>query len=185
RFSLDRVNAAPAVWDYAKLNHLNGQYIRQLSVEDLADRIAPHLTAAGFEPSREKVLAVTPLIQERITTLTDAAAAADFFFQDQLADYDAGELIPKKGDDAVALLVLEAARAALEAADFSREALEAVLRGEAETLGVKAGQMFAPIRVAVTGRKVSPPLFETLEVLGRETCLKRVDVAVAKLAPAA
>ena len=177
RFSLDRVNASPAVWDYDKLNHLNGQYIRQLPVEELADRIAPPLSAAGFQPTREKLLAVAPLIQERITTLPDAATAADFFFQDDLPPYAAAELIPKKGDAAMALKVLEAASQALESSEFNREALETTLRAAAEGLGVKAGQMFAPIRVAVTGRKVSPPLFETLEVLGQETCLKRIDQA--------
>jgi glutamyl-tRNA synthetase len=81
----------------------------------------------------------------------------------------------------MALRVLERARVALETAEFSHDGLDAVLRAEATALGVKAGQMFQPVRVAVCGRKVAPPLFETLEVLGRETCLVRIDQAVRKL----
>jgi glutamyl-tRNA synthetase len=181
RFSLDRVNASPAVWDYDKLDHLNGHYIRQLPVEELAERLAPHVRAAGFEVAPGKLLAVTPLIHERIERLTDAAAVADFFFVEELPPYDSGQLIPKKGDAAMALRVLERARELLAVTEFNREALEAALRAAAENLGVKAGQMFQPIRVAVSGRKVSPPLFETLEVLGRQTCHERIEMAIEKL----
>ncbi len=181
RFSLERVNASPAVWNYEKLDHLNGHYIRQLPVEELADRLAPFLSAAGFQADRAKLLAITPLIQPRITRLSDAAAVADFFFLEELPPYDSAELIPKKGDAAMARRVLERARQVLEETEFSHHALEAALRTAAAAMGLKAGQMFQPIRVAVSGRKVSPPLFETLEVLGRETCLKRIDQAIAKL----
>ena len=106
---------------------------------------------------------------------------ADFFFQDELPPYDTAELIPQKGDPAMALRVLEAARAILPPIEFSHQALEETLRAAAATLGVKAGQMFQPIRVAVCGRKNAPPLFETMVVLGRDTCLKRMDQAIQKL----
>ncbi len=181
RFSLDRVNASPAVWNYEKLDHLNGHYIRQLPAEELAERLAPFVRAAGFETDPEKLLALIPLIQERMVRLSDVATVADFFFVDQLPPYDADQLIPKKGDRAMALSVLERARQILSSVEFRYEALEVALRAEAEAMGVKAGQMFHPIRVAVSGRKVSPPLFGTLEVLGRETCLKRIDQAIEKL----
>src|SRR5207248_7984479 len=95
--------------------------------------------------------------------------------------YDTAELIPKRGDAALALRVLEKARETLGCADFSHDGLEASLRGAAECLGIKAGQMFEPVRVAVCGRKTAPPLFGTLEVLGRETCLERIHAAIAKL----
>jgi glutamyl-tRNA synthetase len=106
---------------------------------------------------------------------------ADFFFVDDLPPYDPSELIPQKGDKDLALTVLLEAREILGQAAFSHAGLEAALRGGAERLKIKAGQMFQPIRVAVCGRKNAPPLFETLEVLGRETCLKRVGKAIQML----
>jgi glutamyl-tRNA synthetase len=181
RFTLDRVNAAPAVWNYEKLDHVNGAYIRTLSVADLAIRLEPFVTAAGFTVTHEKLLAVTPLIQERIVRLSDIAAAADFFFLDELPDYPAAELIPKKADAALTRKVLGHAAKILVDNDFTQESLETALRAAAEELGVKVGQMFQPIRVAACGRKNAPPLFETLEVLGKETCLARIAQALARL----
>ncbi len=181
RFSLERVNPSPSAWDYDKLDHFNGYYIRQLPVEDLTDRLLPFVSAAGFEASREKMVQVTPLIQERITTLADAPDKIDFFFVETLPDYDRGQLIPKKGDRLMALTALQHAHQTLSQIDFTGEAIEGALRAEAKSLGLKAGQMFQPIRVAVCGRMVAPPLFETLEVLGKATSLKRIQQAIAKL----
>jgi glutamyl-tRNA synthetase len=121
------------------------------------------------------------LIQERIKLLGDVVTVADFFLVDELPDYDTAELIPQKGDLATALKVLERAREILANTEFNHQALEEALRGEAGRLGIKAGQMFQPIRVAVCGRKNAPPLFETMAVLGRDTCLKRIDQAIQKL----
>ena len=129
------------------------------------------------------MLAVTPLIRERIKLLGDVITVADFFFLDELPPYDTAELIPQKGDRAMALRVLERAREVLPATEFAHDALEQALRAEANSLAIKAGQMFQPIRVAVCGRKEAPPLFETLEVLGRETCLRRIGRAL-ELLPA-
>jgi glutamyl-tRNA synthetase len=127
------------------------------------------------------MLRVAPLVQERIKTLRDVASMADFFFVDELPPYDPAELIPQKGDRTVALKALVTAREILAETGFSHAGLEAALRGGAEQLKIKAGQMFQPIRVAVCGRKNAPPLFETLEVLGRETCLKRIQKAIEML----
>ena len=181
RFGLDRVNASPAIWNYEKLDHFNGSYIRLLPVADLADRLRPFLEAAGYRVEREKLLRVVPLIQERITRLSDAVAVADFFFLEELPPYNTADLIPPKGDASLALAVLKRARQVLATVDFPRESLEAALRPEAEALGVKPGSMFQPIRVAACGRKAAPPLFETLEVLGRDVCLKRIDQAIHQL----
>ena len=106
---------------------------------------------------------------------------SDFFFLDELPPYDSAELIPKKGDAALAARVLEKALETLAVAAFSHDGVETALRGAAESLGIKAGQMFEPVRVAVCGRKTAPPLFGTLEALGRETCLKRIGQALEKL----
>jgi glutamyl-tRNA synthetase len=150
-------------------------------VEELSERLLPFARAAGFQATPEKMLRVTPLIRERIRLLTDVATVADFFFVDQLPDYPAEELIPQKGDAAMARTALERALAVLPGAEFTHAGLESALRSAAQELGVKAGQMFLPIRVAVCGRKTAPPLFETLEVLGRDTSLQRIRQAIQKL----
>ena len=126
------------------------------------------------------MLRITPLIRERIKLLRDVLTAADFFFVDELPSYDKAELIPQKGDMAMALKVLTRAREVLENVEFKHDPLDQALRAAAQELGVKAGQMFQPIRVAVCGRKNAPPLFETLEVLERETTLERIERAILK-----
>ncbi len=124
---------------------------------------------------------ITPLIQERMKLLRDVQTVADFFFVEQLPPYDSAELIPKKGDAAMAKNVLVKARETLGTAEFTHDGLEAALRAASVELGIKAGQMFEPVRVAVCGRKTAPPLFGTLEVLGREACLARIAQAIEKL----
>ena len=191
-FTLEGVNRSNAVVNFteadpidSKALWLNSQHIYALSVEELTDRLLPVVQGAGIEITREKMLRITPLIQERIKTLRDVLQVADFFFVKQLPPYDAAELTPQKGSAEMARKALERARTVLETAEFSHAGLDAVLRAEAVSLGIKAGQMFQPIRVAVCGRKVAPPLFETLEVLGRETSLERIDQAIEMLRRAA
>jgi glutamyl-tRNA synthetase len=181
RFTLERVNVAPATWNYDKLDYINGHYIRELSVEALTDRLLPYVTAAGYNIDREKMLQITPLIQERIKTLSEPTRLFGFFFVEQLPDYDSSELIPKKGDAATALTVLKQAVETLSKVDFSHETLETALRADAECLGLKAGQMFQPIRVAVCGQKAAPPLFDTLIVVGKDQCINRINQAIDKL----
>jgi glutamyl-tRNA synthetase len=163
-----------AVW-------LNAEHIRALAIEDLSQRLQPIARDAGFNVTPEKMLRITPLIRERIKLLRDVLTAADFFFVDQLPPYDPAELIPQKGDAVMAKRVLEKARAVLANIEFKHDPLDQTLRAAAQELGMKAGQMFQPIRVAVCGRKNAPPLFETLEVLGRETTLARIEQAMSWL----
>ena len=163
-----------AVW-------LNAEHIRALAIEDLSQRLLPIVRDAGFNVTPEKMLRITPLIRERIKLLRDVLTAADFFFVDQLPPYDPAELIPQKGDEVMAERVLEKARAVLANIEFKHDPLDQTLRAAAQELGMKAGQMFQPIRVAVCGRKNAPPLFETLEVLGRETTLARIEQAMSRL----
>jgi glutamyl-tRNA synthetase len=183
-FSLDGVNRSNAVINFTeelpfdeKAVWLNAEHIRALPVDELARDIEPFLTRAGFAPKTEKLAAVTPLIRERIKLLSDAVGAADFFFVDQLAPYDPAELIPQKSDAGTARRVLETALDVLAGTPFDHDSLDKALRNAATQLGLKAGQAFQPIRVAVCGRKNAPPLFETLIVLGRETCLDRIRQA--------
>jgi glutamyl-tRNA synthetase len=157
---------------------LNAEHIRGLAIEDLSARLLPIVREAGFNVTAEKMLRITPLIRERIKLLRDVLTVADFFFVDQLPPYDPAELIPQKGDTAMALKVLQRAKEVLATVEFKHDPLDQALRAAAQGLGIKAGQMFQPIRVAVCGRKNAPPLFETLEVLGREATLARIEQAI-------
>jgi glutamyl-tRNA synthetase len=163
-----------AVW-------LNAEHIRSLSVEDLSTRLLPIVREAGHPVEAAQMLKITPLIRERIRLLRDVLTVADFFFVADLLPYDPAELVPQKGDAAMARKVLEKSREVLRHTDFLDHTLEQALRAAAQELGIKAGQMFQPIRVAVCGRKNAPPLFETLAVLGRNTSLRRIDQAIAKI----
>jgi glutamyl-tRNA synthetase len=160
---------------------LNAEHIRGLSVEELTTRLLPIVRAAGFDAQPVEMLQITPLIRERIKLLNDVLTAADFFFVDRLAPYDPAELIPQKGDAAMAKKVLEKAQTVLANVEFKHDPLDHALRAAAQELGLKAGQMFQPIRVAVCGRKNAPPLFETLLVLGRDTCIERIEEAINKI----
>jgi glutamyl-tRNA synthetase len=187
-FTFEGVNRSNAVVNFkeddpfdAKAVWLNAEHIRAMPVEELADRLLPFVCAAGFQIERDRMIRITPLIQERMKLLRDVTSVADFFFVEDLAPYDPAELIPQKGDAALAVSVLKRGCAVLASAVFDHQSLETALRTAAEEMKIKTGQMFQPIRVAVCGRKNAPPLFATLEVLGKETCLKRIERAIEKL----
>jgi glutamyl-tRNA synthetase len=174
-FDPDQIFDPKALW-------LNAEHIRALPVDELAQRLWPVVKTSGLpDVSEEKVRRVTPLVRERIRLLREVLTVADFFFIRQLPRYDAAELVPQKGDAAMAKRVLDKAREVLAKVEFTHDGLDQSLRAAAQELGVKAGQMFQPIRVAVCGRKNAPPLFETLEVLGKEICLERVGQAMSKV----
>ncbi|HTB97281.1 MAG TPA: glutamate--tRNA ligase [Terracidiphilus sp.] len=183
-FTLEGVNRANAVVNFSeedpfdpKAVWLNAEHIRALPVDQLSLLLQPFFAQAEMHPSPEQLQAVTPLIRERIKLLRDAVGAADFFFVSELAPYDPAELIPQKGDAATAGRVLHLAAEVLATTAFDHDSLDHALRQAAASLGLKAGPMFQPIRVAVCGRKNAPPLFETLVVLGREVCLERIRKA--------
>ena len=187
-FSFEGINRSNAVVNFKeddpfdpKAVWLNAETIRTMPLDDLAAALVPFIEKAGFPAAPEKVRRVTPLIQERIKLLSDAATVADFFFVEQLPQYDPVELIPQKGDANMARIALERGREVLSEVEFNHAALEAALRAAAQELKIKTGQMFQPIRVAVCGRKNAPPLFETLEVLGRETCVQRIGQALQRI----
>ena len=192
-FSLEGINRANAVVNFKepaataeetfdpKALWLNAEHIRGLAIDDLSARLLPIVHEAGFIVSAEQMLRITPLIRERIKLLREVLTAADFFFVDELPPYDPAELVPQKGDAAMALKVLQKAQTVLAGVEFKHDPLDQALRAAAQEMGVKAGQMFQPIRVAVCGRKNAPGLFETLEVLGKETTLARIGEATKKL----
>jgi len=176
-FDLDHVSSAPAKFSYDKLDWMNGVYIRSLEVDDLAARILPFLSRAGLNADADTVRRITPLIQERLVKLADAVAWTDFFFVDEL-DYDPQLLIQKKMTAEQVRRVLAESHQVLEALPaFDEAEIERALRAKAEEMGLKARQFFGPLRVATTGKKVAPPLFGTLAILGREKVLARISRA--------
>ena len=186
-FSLERVSKTAAIFNHEKLQWMNGVYIRELSVDDLTGRLFPFMEK-DLPPEVKRPLdinyvrQIVPLIRERISTLKDAATYANFFFLDEL-EYDSAMLIGKKMTAETVFTALKAAEEKLSSLEnFSQDLLEDNLRRHADDLGIKTGQLLNPLRVATTAREAAPPLFETMAVLGKERCLKRIKAALAKLA---
>ncbi len=181
-FDLSGVNNSPARFSYERLEWMNGYYIRQLDADDLAERLVPFMVEAGFDATVAEMRPIVPLIQERLKTLAEVVDKAHFFFKEEL-EYDAGLLIGKKMTAHESLAALRHARDLLAALpDFRPETTEPPMRALADELGLKAGQLFGILRVAATGGTVSPPLFETLGVLGRSRTLAHLDHAIEALA---
>jgi glutamyl-tRNA synthetase len=172
RFTLERVGASPAVFDFQKLDWLNGVYLRDLAPDEYADRLVVYLREQGLDWDAALVRATVPLVQEKISRLSDYAGFAGFFFQDVEPD-------PALLDRAV---LGDAEQVLAELEPFTADSIEQSLRGLAERLDLKPRDAFQPIRVAVTGSKVSPGLFESIELLGRERTLERLRSAQAEAA---
>jgi glutamyl-tRNA synthetase len=181
KFSLDRLNPAPAAINFSKLDHFNGLHIRSLDPDDLAQRVKPFLEKAGYQVPDDKMQAIAPLIQPRITTLEDAQAMAGFFFKEEIYP-NPQELVGKKMTPTESAQAARRAYQILETKpEISKESAEQPLRDLADELGLKAGQLFGILRSAVTGQKVSPPLFESMEVIGKQTVLARIQYAIDEL----
>ncbi|HEX6288007.1 MAG TPA: glutamate--tRNA ligase [Herpetosiphonaceae bacterium] len=188
RFDLTKISPSGGVFNIEKLNKFNGIYIRRMSPAELTGRILPYLQKAGLlseavsAQQRAYIEALVPLIQERLVVLSEAPDLLAFFFHAPAA-YDHALLVPKKLDAPTTQGALLAATDALRGLEeWSIAALEARLRALAEELSLKVGDLFMALRVAATGSKVSPPLFETLHALGRDETLARLERASASLA---
>ena len=167
-FTLERVSSSPAVFDYQKLAWLNGVHLRNLPPDEYADRVLTYLRERRIDWDEELVRQAAPLVQEKIETLSEFPDYVRFLFEEVTPE-------PSLLDERV----LEAAAAALaEVKPFNAVAIEQKLRELAEHLELKPREAFQPIRVAVTGSKVSPGLFESIALLGRETSLARLNGAV-------
>jgi glutamyl-tRNA synthetase len=166
RFTLERVGKSPATFDYEKLEWLNGVYLRALPPDEYADTLVEYLRERGYEWDEELVRRAAPLVQEKISTLGEFPGFAGFLFARVEPD---PQLLERDGE------VLPAAAETLAGVEpFQAETIEAALRALAERLGLKPREAFQPIRLAVTGSRVSPGLFESLELLGKEESLARI-----------
>jgi glutamyl-tRNA synthetase len=181
RFSIDNLTPSPAAVNFQKLDHFNGTHIRLLTIEDLARRIRPYLVDAGLEVDNETLLKVTPLIRERLITLDDCIPFAAFFFKETVEPAPE-DLIAKGLDARQSADVARKAHQILDSLpDVSQQTAEPPMREFVEKSGLSANQVFGILRAAVTGQKVSPPLFESMEVIGKEKVLERLQKAIALL----
>jgi glutamyl-tRNA synthetase len=189
RFDIDKVHKGGAKFDRDRLEWLNGQWIRRLPSEELIDRLRPFLEAAVGDgridrlPADEELRALLPIVQERLPTLAAIVDLAGFLWTDEIR-VDPTLLVPKRWDVETTREGLAAARGVLATHDlvsWEADELEPPLRALAESKGWKAGDLFMAIRVAVTGRTATPPLFDTLVALGPERTVSRLDAAIAAL----
>jgi glutamyl-tRNA synthetase len=171
RFSLDRVVPSPATFDYEKLDWLNGMYLRALEPDEYADELVEYLRAEGYDWDEELIRRAAPIVQEKIERFGLFPDFAGFLFRDVEPDRS---LLDGRAP------VVEAARQALEGVEpFEAAEIEGALRRLAEELELSPRKAFEPIRVAVTGSKISPGLFESIELLGKDETLKRLTAAAA------
>jgi glutamyl-tRNA synthetase len=178
---LDRISPTGPIFDLNKLDWLNGHYIRQMPLPELAERVRPFLERAGIVAHDPPLETVLPLIHERLKRLSEAPELLSFFYADR-PTYDDTLLVPKGLDRPTAASLLgEATTIVSGAPSFDHATLEASLRELAAHRGVKTGQLFMSLRVASTFSNVSPPLFETMEALGRDRVVERLEAAKARL----
>jgi glutamyl-tRNA synthetase len=184
RFDLGRVNKAPAVFSFEKLDWFNGMYIRKKTIPELFALVLPHLMADGIlsegdeEERRAYIMRILPLVQERLNHLTDITDRIWFFFDERFEIREPDALIPKKGTREDALRIIRRADEELEVlASFEEQDIESVMRRLVEELGLKTGQVFMTLRIALTGSRVSPGLFETMAVMGKSRVIDRLKDA--------
>jgi glutamyl-tRNA synthetase len=182
-FTFDRVTTSGPVFDLVKLTAINGKYIRAMSDDELYERLLPYLSD---DLDRDTVRKIVPVIKDRLTRLGEFDELTGFFFE-RPTEYDPAALVPKKGTPETALTALERSREALAELPepWTQETWEERLRALAAELGMKAGDLFMVLRVAVTGSNVSPPLYDSMMVLGKDEVLARIDDATEKLKAAA
>lgn len=178
KFSIDHLNPSPAAINFTKFDHFNGLHIRALSDTDLAKRINPFFTAAGLKTDEAKLMKIAPLIKERIATLDEAVNMAGFFFREHV-EPSVEDLIQKGLTREQTLAIARETRDVLEKfPTVDLNVVEPPMRELVEKLGFSIGQVFGILRVAVTGQRVSPPLFESMEIVGRDKVLERVSKAI-------
>ena len=178
RFSIDGLTPSPAAINFQKLDHFNATHIRMLSTEDLAPRLKPYFVQAGLNVDDQVLRKIVPLIRERLVTLDDCVAFGGFFFKANIVP--AVEDLIAKGLDAkqTAAIVRSCYEIVSGLPDLSLANAEPALRSYVEQSGLNVNQVFGALRVATTGQRVSPPLFESMEIIGKETCLSRILAAI-------
>ncbi|MBP9675454.1 MAG: glutamate--tRNA ligase [Anaerolineaceae bacterium] len=177
KFNLENLNPSPAAINFTKLDHFNGLHIRNLNDEELVERIKPFFDKAGYKTSHETLLKIAPIVKERIGTLDDAVEMAGFFFESSIEPKVEDLMQKNLTPEQVKMVLVDTKEILSKISEFSHVNAEEPMRQYVEKSGMSAGQVFGVLRVAVTGQKVSPPLFESMEILGKSTVLERVEKA--------
>ena len=178
KFNLAHLNPSPAYINFTKLDHFNGLHIRNLNREDLMHRLSPYLVSAGYQADEDTLYSTIPIIRERLVTLDDVIPVAGFFFKDNIQpdpnDLVGDKLTPVESAD----VVRRSYQLLASLPQITKDLAEPPMRNLVETLQLSAGQVFGILRVAVTGQKVSPPLFESMEIIGKQKVLERINNAI-------
>jgi glutamyl-tRNA synthetase len=178
KFNLKHLNPSPAAINFTKFDHFNGLHIRSLSINELAKRIKPFFLADGLIIEDEMLLKITPIIQERIATLDDSVSMAGFFFKSDVRP-NPEDLIAKGLSSAQCIEIIQnAIHIISQESQISKDVIESKFREYVETSGYNAGQVFGVMRVAITGQKISPPLFESMEIIEKKKVLERLAYSI-------
>jgi glutamyl-tRNA synthetase len=181
KFNLEKLNPSPAAINFSKLDHFNGLHIRQLDGEEFAQRVKPYFEKEGYEVDEEILPDVAAAIQTRTGKLTEVCDMAGFFFEEEV------DLVPERiisenmSASQAAYAIQRMSHLFQEVPVITRDTAEKPLRKLADELDLKAGQLFGLLREALTGQKVSPPLFDIIAILGKETVIERLDDAAMTL----
>ena len=181
KFSLEKLNPSPAAINFSKLDHFNGLHIRNLDLEDFATRIKPWFNNAGYQPDGEKLLKIASAIQTRTKKLTEVVDMTGFFFLDEI-ELAVDRIISDKLISSQAIKAVQRITKLFQVTpEINAETTEEALRDIAADLNLKAGQIFSLLRETCTGQAVTPPIFDVIDIIGKETVIKRLESAAIKL----
>jgi glutamyl-tRNA synthetase len=182
KFELERIGVSGTAFNIEKLQWLNGVHIRMMSIEELAKLLKPELEAAGYEVNVDVLLKITPHVQERLKTLNEIVELTAFLWKEEFEPVTPNEIIQNKMDAEGTRRALETARDILaNLPDFSHETQENAMRELVGQLQLKPNQLFGALRMAIIAQKVSPPLFQSMEIIGRDVVLQRLNDAIKSL----
>ncbi|HEY59888.1 MAG TPA: glutamate--tRNA ligase [Anaerolineae bacterium] len=178
KFSLERLNPSPAAINFTKLDHFNKIHIKALPPSEFAERVKPYFTSCGYSVNEEMLVKIAPIINERITTLNDALEMASFFFKDKI-EYNAEAMVVRDLSVKASIEIgREVSKLLADQRDWTAAAIELPMRALLQKMDLSARQVFSFIREAISGQRVSPPLFESMEILGKDQVLNRLNNAI-------
>lgn len=178
KFSLEHLNPSPAAINFSKLDHFNGLHIRNLGNEELANRLAPYFVKAGYKLDMKMLQQAISIIRERLVTLDDVIQVAGFLFEEKI-EYEPYDLVADKLSPVESAEIMRQIYLVIQPLPIlTKELAEPPMRNLVERLNYSVGQVFGILRIAVTGQKVSPPLFETMEIIGKDRVLTRIKKAI-------
>ena len=178
KFSLEKLNPSPAAINFSKLDHFNKEHIKKLSNKDLADKVYPFFVDKGLAPDKAKLEAIAPVINERLTTLDDAVELCEFIFKEIAIPEQTALIIAEKTLDETRMIAKDVFDLLSKLSDWDASGIDTVVKKYMEDSQLSPRQLLGFLREAVAGQKVTPPLFESMAVLGKTTCIERIQRAI-------